>query len=81
MSNAIGHVHRPMPLLSVGEPASHESRLTHDIGLNTLDWWWVRARYRGARWTWAVPLALGAVLVVSLGGFHRLTRRAAAPPS
>jgi hypothetical protein len=81
LGNAIGHVYHPTPLLSVGEPASHEYRLTHDIGLNTLDWWWVRARYRGARWTWAVPLALGAVLAMSLGGFHRQTTREAAPPA
>lgn len=78
LGNAIGHIYSPTPLLSVGEAASHEYRLTYDIGLNTLDWWWVRARYRGAHWTWVAPLALGAVLVASLGGLRWLTRREAA---
>lgn len=79
LGNVIEQFHRSTPLRSVAAPASHEDRLMHDIGLNTIDWWWVRARYRGARWTWVVPLALGAVLAASLGGFHRLTRCEAAP--
>ena len=82
LGHAIGQFHRSTPLRSVGEPASHEYQLTHDIGLNTIDWWWVRARYRGARWTWVAPLALGAVLAMSLRGFHRVTapRAASARP-
>lgn len=81
LGNAIEQFHRSAPLRSVGEPASHEDRLIHDIGLNTLDWWWVRARYRGAPWTWAVPLALGAILPTSLWAFDRMTTRRGAPPS
>ncbi len=73
--HSIEQMGRRSPLEFITTAASHEYQLRHDVGLNTLDWWWVLAMYRGVRLAWLAPLALLTVLGVSVWGFIRLDER------
>jgi hypothetical protein len=63
--NAVRHLRHGTALESLPGSVEPERRLARDLGLNTFDWWWVRALYLGIRWAWVAPLILGAVAVWS----------------
>jgi hypothetical protein len=80
--NAVRHLRSGTALESPAEPVPAEQRLARDLGLNSVDWWWVRALHRGASRLWLLaPVALGALALTSLGGVWWLTAERTQPPA
>jgi 4-amino-4-deoxy-L-arabinose transferase-like glycosyltransferase len=72
VANALAQMGRAAPLEFMTTPQSHEYQLVHDVGLNTLGWWWVLAAYRGLKAAWLAPLVLAAGLGACLFSFLKL---------
>jgi 4-amino-4-deoxy-L-arabinose transferase-like glycosyltransferase len=71
MLNAISQMTNGTPLEFMTTPQSYEYQYAHDVGLNTLDWWWVLAAYRGLRVAILIPIGLTAILLTSLWLFWK----------
>ena len=71
VANGAARMIRRTPLEFVNT-TNHAYQLEHDIGLNTIDWWWVLAIYRGLVWLWIAPLLLLVTLFASFWGFFNI---------
>lgn len=71
--NAVRHLRPGTPLESLAGPVEPERRLARDLGLNTFDWWWMRAWYKGVTGIWIAPLVLAAIAAGSVWRLWRLT--------